>query len=618
MALISVNDLSVSFTDPPLLDNISLQLEEGERVGLLGRNGAGKTTLMKLLAGGMTPNQGAISRKPDLRIAYLPQEAPPNLQGRVFDLVYSGFQEIHSKPDPAIMEEEWRRRQQAEQVISQFKLDPDGDASTLSAGWKRRVLLAKGLVCKPHVLLLDEPTNHLDIESIEWLEKFLLRFAGTLLFVTHDRLFLQKIADRIIEIDRGALLSWNCDYQTYLQRKEEALEIEESQRMKFDKKLAQEEEWLRRSPKARRTRNEGRVRALLKRREEQRKRRSDPGRVRLLVQQAERSGDLVIDAQNLCFSFDRNEIVKDFSVTIMRGDKVGVIGPNGVGKTTLLKILLNELEPNSGRVKHGTKLEIAYFDQLREQLNEDESIIQNVGGGSDHVAVNGQSRHIVGYLKDFLFSPERARSPIKILSGGERSRVLMAKLFTQPANVLVFDEPTNDLDAETLELLENLLVEYSGTILLVSHDRAFLNNVATSTLAMEGDGRVNEYVGGYDDWLRQRKEDAREIKEERIRKRRQSVAGADQPKRLSYNEKRQLQQKHEELQNLPDKIEDLENEQRNLHEKMMAPDFFKQNPDRIVEAQDRLAQIEDELKNAYQRWDDLDSLFQDLDLKQIL
>ncbi|MGC9326940.1 MAG: ATP-binding cassette domain-containing protein, partial [Candidatus Hinthialibacter sp.] len=482
----------------------------------------------------------------------------------------------------------------------------------------RRVLLAKGLVCKPHVLLLDEPTNHLDIESIEWLEKFLQRFAGTLLFVTHDRLFLQKIAARIIEIDRGALLSWNCDYSTFLQRKEEALEIEENQRSKFDKKLAQEEEWLRRSPKARRTRNEGRVRALLKRRDEQRKRRSDPGRVRLLVQQAELSGDLVIHAENVGFSFGSKEIIKDFSVTIMRGDKVGVIGPNGVGKTTLLKILLQDLEPASGTVKHGVKLDIAYFDQLREQLNEDESVIQNVGGGADHVAVQGQSRHIFGYLKDFLFSPERARSPIKILSGGERSRVLMAKLFTQPANVLVFDEPTNDLDADTLELLENLLVEYSGTILLVSHDRMFLNNVATSTLAMEGNGRVSEYVGGYDDWLRQSKQDAKDIKEERIRKRSQTSAGADHPKRLSYNEKRQLQQKHKELQDLPDTIEALENEQGELHQKMMTPDFFKQNPDRIVEVQNRLAQIEDELQKAYQRWDDLDSLFQDIDLKQIL
>ena len=617
MAHISVNNLTVKLTDPPLLENVSLQLEEDERVCLLGRNGTGKSTLMMMLAGAMAPDADVISRKPGLRVAYLPQEVPQNLTGRVFDIINSGHSENESQFASDDSEEEWKQHQQTERMVSMLNLDANAEVSLLSAGWKRRVLLAKGLVCNPHVLLLDEPTNHLDIASIDWLEKFLLRFDRTLLFVTHDRMFLRKLATRIIEIDRGSLFNWSCNYEAYLQRKENILETEEMQRGKFDKKLAQEEEWLSRSPKARRTRNEGRVRTLLKMREERRERRNDPGSVRLLIQQAERSGKLVIDAENVSFSYGDHPIVQDFSVTIVRGDKVGLIGPNGAGKTTLLKILLKELEVQTGTIRHGTNLEIAYFDQLREQLNEEETVVDNVGGGADRIVIDGKPRHIYGYLSDFLFDSERARSPVKILSGGERNRVLLAKLFTNPANVLVLDEPTNDLDAETLELLENLLVEYSGTVLLVSHDREFLNNVVTTTLALEGDGDVNEYVGGYDDWMRQRRQTQVETKEKRIQERKEQKTRTAQPNRLSYNQKRSLQTQHKELQQLPREIERLETEQAELHRQMADPAFFKQDRQQITQAQDRLTQVDRNIRKVYERWEALEVIFEEVDMNQV-
>jgi len=617
MALISVNEVSVNFTDPPLLDGISFQLEENERVCLLGRNGAGKSTLMKMLVGVLSPDQGEISRTPGLRVAYLSQEVSQDISGSVFDIIDSGFDDLEQNHQDDGAHEDWKRHQQVDKVISQLKLDADTDISTLSAGWKRRVLLARGLAINPHILLLDEPTNHLDIESIDWMEKFLLRFSGTILFVTHDRMFLRKLATRIIEIDRGALFSWNCNYETYLQRKEESLEIEATQNFKLDKKLAQEEAWLVRGPKARRTRNEGRVRALLELRDERRSRREDVGNVQLAVQNYEKSGNLVIKAKNISFSYDDLNIVKDLSLTIMRGDKVGVIGPNGVGKTTLLKILLNQIESQSGNIRHGTKMEIAYFDQLRGQLRDDESVIDNVGLGSDQITFNGHTQHIIGYLRDFLFSPERARSPIRILSGGERNRVLLAKMFSKPANVLVLDEPTNDLDAETLELLESLLVEYAGTVLMVSHDRAFLNNVVTSTLAMEGEGEVNEYVGGYDDWLRQRKQAKQETKEKRLKERARTQEPPDKPKRLSYNEKRQFKLQFQELKELPLEIDKLEQAQNELHQQMSDPTFYKQSPDKITKSQESLDKLADDLHLAYQRWEELEKLLEDVDEKQL-
>lgn len=616
MALVSVRDVTVRFTDPPLLDRVNFQLEEKERVCLLGRNGTGKTTLMRIATGAFAPDGGEVVWKPGIRVAYLPQKVPHDLHGRAFDVVKTGLSDFDKTRNAAEADEEWKREQQVEMVLSQLQLDGETEVSVLSAGWKRRVLLARGLVRNPQVLLLDEPTNHLDIESIEWLETFLARYAGTLLFVTHDRMLSRRLSTRVLEIDRGDLFSWDCGYEEYLQRKEAALQTEEKQWEKFDKKMAQEEEWLRNTPKARRTRNEGRKRKVLQMREERRRRKAFMGDVKFSLQEAQKSGDLVIESKNLSFSYAENSIVNDFSTTIMRGEKIGVIGPNGSGKTTLLKLLLKQLEPNAGTVRHGTKLEIAYFDQLRAQLNEEESVFDNVGAGTDRIEVNGKVRHVISYLEDFLFTPERARSPIKILSGGERNRVLLAKLFTFPANVLVLDEPTNDLDAETLELLENLLVEFAGTILLVSHDRMFLNNVVTSTIAMEGNGEVNEYVGGYDDWLRQRKEQKAESKEKRVQEKKQ----AEKPKaakRLSYNEKRELQAKHKRLEQLPQDIEQIEEEKNELQQKMAEPEFFKQPYDQVAQVQNRLEELENELEQVYSEWEVLEELFSQVDLKDV-
>lgn len=612
MALISVQNLIVRYNDPPLLDQVSFQLHEEERVCLLGRNGAGKSTFLKIMSGQIPAPEGEISKKPGLRIAYMPQEVTFSLEGTVFDAVYGGFEGIDSNNDP---EGDWKKHQQVEMVLSQLQLDGQTQVATLSAGWKRRVSLARGLVRDPHILLLDEPTNHLDIEAIQWLEKFLVRFEGTILFVTHDRMFLQKIATRIVEIDRGSLYSWNCDYATYLQRKDEALEVEAKHQHALDKKVAQEEEWLRRSPKARRTRNEGRVRALKALREKKKQHRKQVGNVKMAVQQSETSGDMVIEVENIHFAYDHNPIVKGFSTTIMRGDKIGIIGPNGSGKTTLLKLLLKELEPTQGTVEHGTKLEIAYFDQLRDTLNEEKSVVDNVGMGTDQITFNGKKRHIIGYLNDFLFTPERAWAPVKILSGGERNRLLLAKLLTQAANVLVLDEPTNDLDMETLDLLENLMVEFNGTILLVSHDRMFLNNVVTSTFAIEGEGVVNEYVGGYDDWLRQRKQTEKE--QPKTKEALKEKPKADTSQRLSYNEKRQLQQEHQELLNLPAKLEELELKQDEITQKMADPSFFKKSAEEIVKEQDKLAQVEEDIKNTYQRWEELEGKFAEINLDKI-
>ena len=495
MAQITVKELCIGFRGPLLLDHVSCQIEPGQRIGLLGRNGAGKTTLLRILSGEVEPDAGEVAYSPGTKISLLPQEVPQELTGRVIDLVTAGSQS--HEPESA-----WQTEQRAAHLLSSMELPADVAVETLSSGMKRRVLLARSLVSDPDVLLLDEPTNHLDVEAIVWLEEFLARCRATLIFVTHDRRFLRNLATRILEIDRGQLFDWSCDYDTFLARKADALAAEEKENALFDKRLAEEEVWIRQGIKARRTRNEGRVRALEQMRRVRSQRQAPTSKVQIEIQEAPRSGVLVASADAIGYAYGEREVFRDFSIEIMRGDKIGVLGPNGAGKTTLLRVLLGELPPQSGAVRLGTNLRIAYFDQLRQQLHEELSVQDNVGDGYDSVQIDGRPRHIIGYLQDFLFSPERARTPIKFLSGGERNRVLLAKLFAKPANVIVLDEPTNDLDAETLELLEERLVQFDGTVLVVSHDRTFLNNVVASTIVFESDG-VREYVGGYDDWLRQ-------------------------------------------------------------------------------------------------------------------
>ena len=512
MALVSLSEVSLGFGGPLLLEAINLQIERGEWIGLLGRNGMGKSTLLKLIYGELTPDAGALARQQNLRLAYLPQEVPLGLGGKIGEIVAAGL-------DPLSIEEEhsdetWQRQIQVDQVISRMQLDADAQFDILSAGMKRRVLLARGLVRSPDLLLLDEPTNHLDIVAINWLEEFLTRWGGTLLFVTHDRMFLQRLATRIIELDRGRLFDWNCNYATFVRRKEDMLAGEAGQDAVFDRRLAQEELWIRKGVEARRTRNEGRVRALHRLREERRLRRLQAGKVRLQIQDNRRSGKLVLEAVGVGYSYEgepeARAVVRDFTATIQRGDKIGIVGPNGSGKTTLLRLLMGELKPQAGHVRHGTNLDVAYLDQMRAQLDENKSVLDNVGEGRDAVTINGKVRSLVGYLEDFLFERDRLNTPIITLSGGERNRLLLARLFARPANLLVLDEPTNDLDIETLELLEDQLMAYRGTLLLVSHDRAFLNNLVTSTLVLDGSGRVREYVGGYDDWQSQSREEAGE------------------------------------------------------------------------------------------------------------
>ncbi len=495
----------------------------------------------------------------------------------------------------------WNMHQEVEAVITRMTLPPDADVTALSAGMKRRVLLAKALVRNPDILLLDEPTNHLDIDAIAWLEEFLLRYAWTILFVTHDRAFLRQLATRIIDLDRGRLTSWSCSYETYLKRKDAALDAETQQRAEFDKKLAKEEVWIRTGIKARRTRNEGRVRALEKLREIRRARRDQLGEVRMEIQEAERSGRMVIEAKNISFSYGRHSIVSDLSTLIMRGDRIGLIGPNGSGKTTLLRLLLGELQPQAGTIRHGTNLEVNYFDQLHAQLDNALSVRDNVGGGAESVVINSKKKHIIGYLEDFLFTPEQAAGPVTRLSGGERNRLLLARLFTKPSNVLVMDEPTNDLDLETLELLESLLYEYPGTLLLVSHDREFLNNVVTSTLVLEGEGRVKEYAGGYDDWLRQRQSEGPPADEPVAAKAKPSRMTKQRPRRLTYQEQR-------DLKTLPEQIVVLETKLNELHQMMADPAFYRREPAEIVKAKTQLQSLEKEITEAYQRWEKLEKL----------
>lgn len=601
MALLSLQKISISFGGPLLLDKVDLQLERGERVCLIGRNGEGKSTLLKLINGELIPDSGDIARQKGLCTAYLSQEIPRELKGTVFKIVHDGLENVdrsHAKQD---IDHDWKRQHQVEKVISLMQLDANAEFKALSSGLKRRALLAKGLVCEPEILLLDEPTNHLDIASIDWLEEFLLRYEGTVFFVTHDRMFLKKIANRIIELDRGSLVDWACDYETFLSRKQVVLDAEEKQWSTFDKKLAKEEVWLRQGIKARRTRNEGRVRDLEKMRTSRRERRVLTGTVRMQTQEAGRSGMKVIKVENLSYGYDSTPVIKGFSTTIMKGDKVGIIGPNGAGKSTLLRLLLGELNPQQGIVQHGTNLQIAYFDQLREQLQEDKSVFYNVGDGNDFITLNGKQQHVIGYLQKFLFSPERARTTVSVLSGGERNRLLLARLFTRPSNVLVMDEPTNDLDMETLELLEELLLDYKGSLLLVSHDRAFLNNVVTSTIVFEGEGEVNEYVGGYDDWLRQRKQvDKNQQKPTPLKKNRPDK-NAERPRKLNYKEQR-------ELAALPQRIEELEEEQDKLYQAVSDPLLYKKGNDEAILINTKLSTLRSELDNAYKRWETLEAL----------
>jgi ABC transport system ATP-binding/permease protein len=596
MPQINIADVTIAYAGPPLLDHVSCRIEPGERIGLLGRNGAGKSTLLRLLAGQERPDHGAVELFPSTRVALLPQDVPPEIAGSTHAVVAAGVP-THGHEG----ESEWEEARRIDRQLAEMQLDPTADFGRLSTGMKRRVLLARALVGQPDVLLLDEPTNHLDIASIEWLEGFLSRQKHTLLFVTHDRQFLTNLARRILEIDRGKLFDWVCDYPTFLVRKEEALAAEEKQNALFDKKLAQEEAWIRQGIKARRTRNEGRVRALKELRSVRQQRREVVGNVKLAIDEGERSGALVLKAEKAAFGYDGRPVVRGVTTSIMRGDKVGVIGPNGSGKSTLLRGLLGDLPPLSGSVRQGTNLQVAYFDQTRAQLDPEDTAENNVGHGKSTITIAGRSRHIIGYLGDFLFSPEEARSPIRFFSGGQRNRLLLAKLFATPANLLVLDEPTNDLDSETLELLEERLVAYEGTVLLVSHDRAFLNNVVTSTLVFEGD-ELCEYVGGYDDWVRQRGqspgEQAPSAKASPV-KADVPIAAAAKPNKLSYKDQRELDQ-------LPALIEQLEAKQAALHEEFAAPEFFKQPGDRIAARQAELQELSERLAAAYARWEELE------------
>jgi len=597
MALISLKEVRLGFGGAPLLDGMNLQLERGESVGLLGSNGAGKSTLLKLINGDISPDGGDVSRQQNLRLAYLPQEVPQGLTGTVEKIVADGLENnVQSS------ESHWQTQIQVEQILARMEIDPAAEFNLMSAGLKRRVLLARGLVRNPDLLLLDEPTNHLDIDAIDWLEDFLKRWGGTLFFVTHDRVFLQHLTTRIVELDRGRLFDWNCDYTTFLQRKEALLNAEQEQAAIFDKKLAQEEQWIRKGTEARRTRNEGRVRALKRLREIRRERREQLGKVRMKIQADQRSGRLVIGAKKISFSLGGQSIVREFSTTIQRGDKVGIIGPNGSGKTTLLRLLMGELTPQQGEIRLGTNLEIAYFDQLRAQLEENKSVLENVGQGRDTITINGKTRNLIGYLEDFLFTRDRVQAPISALSGGERNRLLLARLFAQPANLLVMDEPTNDLDIETLEILEDLLMEYPGTLLLVSHDRAFLNNLVTNTLALDGSGQVKEYIGGYDDWRQQQTTPPISVEVKSPK----SAPTSTAPRKPSYKEQRALEARQRELEELPGRIESLEAEQHQLAALMAEVDFFQRESALVTQTLNRLKELEIEIAVAYQRWGELE------------
>jgi ATP-binding cassette subfamily F protein uup len=596
MPLVALDRVSLAYGHVPLLDEASLQIEEGERICIIGRNGTGKSSLLQIVGGTVPADTGSVWRQPGLRLGHLAQDAALQDPRPVFDVVSEGLGPLG--------DEEWDRENRVNRVLSRLGLAPDVSVATLSGGWRRRVLLARALVGQPDLLLLDEPTNHLDIESMTWLETFLIDYRGSVLFVSHDRVFLQRVATRIVELDRGALKSWPGDYAAFLRNKEAWLETEAIQNAKFDKRLAGEEAWLRQGIKARRTRDEGRVRALLAMRQERAARREQAGTVRLRADVGGRSGQMVLEAEDVSKGYGGTPVIKDASVRVMRGDRVGLIGPNGSGKTTMLRLLIGELAPDAGEVRQGANVQIAYYDQQREQLDPERSVFDTIGDGRDTVTVNGQEQHVHGYLRDFLFPPERAQSPVKALSGGERNRLLLARLFTRPANLLVLDEPTNDLDIETLELLEALLADWPGTLLLVSHDRAFIDNVVTSTLVFEGDGRVEEFVGGYADWLHQRRQASLAAASPRAQslKPKADLPGAkpQTAAKLSYKETRELEQ-------LPGRIEKLEAEQETLNQRVASPGFYKETAEAIAAALGRLEAVHRDLLDAYARWDELDS-----------
>ncbi|MDA8084407.1 MAG: ATP-binding cassette domain-containing protein [Nitrospiraceae bacterium] len=634
MALVSLQNVRLAFGGPEVLDGVSFQIGHAERVCLVGRNGEGKSTLLKVIAGRLTPDSGEVVLSTGVRITYLSQEVEQGLEGTVFEVVSSGLGSIvdrlsayrsasHRLADehsPSLLAElerlqheiessgGWQIHRRVEAVLTRLGLDPDAEVADLSGGYKRRVLIAKAVVSEPDLLLLDEPTNHLDLESIGWLEEFLREFGGSLLFITHDRRFLRALATRIIELDRGRLTDWPGDYDTYLARRQAELDAEATHNSLFDKRLSQEEAWIRQGIKARRTRNEGRVRALKELRRQRQARREKTGSVAMKLNEAERSGRLVIEAEGISCAYEGRYLFRDFSTVIMRGDKIGIIGPNGSGKTTLIRTLLGEIEPQQGSVRRGTRLEVSYFDQHREQLDDEKTVVQNVGDGYDNVTVNGRTRHIIGYLSDFLFPPERARLPVKVLSGGERNRALLARLFTKPSNVLVMDEPTNDLDTDTLELLEEMLMEYEGTVLLVSHDREFLNNIVTGTIVFEGNGKVAEYVGGYDDWLRQRpavSEEPGRKAEKGDRQAGRAKGGTrpkpEKPRTLTFKEKK-------ELEELPGIIEALEAERDRLFTVLADPEFYRTEGGRIPEVKARISELEEEIPRTYERWELLESV----------
>ena len=592
MSLLNLSDVSYSWDGDPLLEGVTLNLETGEHIGLVGRNGCGKSTLLKLLEGAIAPDQGEVHRAGNLCVRRLSQEVPDGNQQTVEEII---GQTLHY-PE----EELWRKEKVLGRIMRHMQLEGSSPFSSLSSGMKRRTLLAQAIVDQPDVLLLDEPTNHLDIESITWLEGYLKAYTGALLFVTHDRAFLQALATRILEVDRGRLFDWSCNYQTFLQRKQIALEAEDKQNANFDKKLAQEEVWIRKGIQARRTRNEGRVRALKKMRTERQQRRERTGNVQMQASEADRSGQLVVEAKNLSFAYGDLPIVRDLSTLVTAGDKIGIIGPNGAGKTTLIKLLLGEVQPQAGSVRKGTKLETIYFDQLREQINDELSIIENVADDRKTVTINGRTKNVYSYLEDFLFTPDLARKPAATLSGGEKNRLLLAKLFQQPANLIVMDEPTNDLDAETLELLEEVIAAFEGTLLLISHDRAFLNNVVQSTLVFEGNGRVKEYTGGYDDYLEQSNPALGSTSKPAKKKSLKAKMPSEKQKKLTYKESLLLE-------SLPDKIAELENEQEDLQRQINDHNFFKKPHEETTSTAKRLAFLESELVEAYTQWEVLDA-----------
>jgi ATP-binding cassette subfamily F protein uup len=628
MPLLRLDNVSLAYGHVPLLADVDLQIDAGERVCLVGRNGAGKTTLFRVITGSAAPDAGALWRADTLRVAHLEQEVPPDTDQTIFEVVAGGMGELgtllneyhqvtrQADESGALQQlaqlqariearDGWNINQKVEAILTRLSLPEDRQLADCSGGTRRQVMLARALVSEPDLLLLDEPTNHLDINAITWLEKYLLSFNGALMFITHDRTFVRRLATRIVELDRGRLTSFPGDFDAHLAKKDELLEIEERASAKFDKKLAEEEAWIRQGVKARRTRNEGRVRALQALRQEKAQRLDAQEKARFGIAAGALSGKLVADVRRVNFRYDEATIIRDLSTRILRGERIGIIGPNGSGKSTLLKLILGEIAPSSGDVVLGTRLQVAYFDQHRRGLDLEKTVRENLSD-SDHVTVRGRSRHVIGYLKDFLFPPQRIDSPVGALSGGERNRLLLAKIFTQSANMMVLDEPTNDLDVDTLELLEELLGEYEGTLLLVSHDRTFLDNVVTSTLVFEGDGKFTEYAGGYDDWERYQ----RRIPEAPAAQLKRSVESAqaaragkrdDRPRKLSYKERR-------ELEALPARIEALESEQADLHNRMSGADFYRQPGETISATIERLESIRTELEASYERWQELESL----------